>query len=388
MSGSSFQDMLDDAKASSPTDVDTSFLDEFRRTGIAPSVQAGEPTAENRDFIADEPKLDEATDPASVAQGPPAEPERAGPVAGGESVGRADATRMASGNGRGGGASGSPAAGGSTTAQAPGPASTASPFSDGAGEGLDVGAKDRPGAVQELDSTLDAEDAQKLDHRAELELSAHRKTDQQDAIQAATGPKRGSAGSTPAALPESGFRIEGPQSQPMVRNLPRQLVEAMRAQVRAAAVRERGVSDGAAEAFSRRLSQGALVTAFLLAQLDVRIGTDPATGAAAELFRSQDPLLGSVADRLERLEQLERSRAAQLDKLHQVVTAVQETGAVIEQAVAYSIADRTENFLRGSHDIRDAPITHKDAIYVRDKVREETQKRMTFERDRDGRPIR
>ncbi|MFK4087240.1 hypothetical protein ACI2LF_24245 [Kribbella sp. NPDC020789] len=391
MGGSSFQDMLDDAKASAPMDVDTSFLDEFRRTGIAPSVQAGEPRAENRDVVADEPQFDDATDPASVAQGPPAEPERGGSVVDTETAGRAGAARMGRSNGRGGAAtSGSPAAGGSTAAQvqAPGQASTASPFSDGAGEARTVGAKDGPGAVQELDSTLDAEDAQKLDHRAEAELSAHRKTDQQDAIQAATGPKRGSAGSTPAALPESGFRIEGPQSQPMVRNLPRQLVEAMRAQVRAAAVRERGVSDGAAEAFSRRLSQGALVTAFLLAQLDVRIGTDPATGAAAELFRSQDPLLGSVVDRLERLEQLERSRTAQLDKLHQVVTAVQETGAVIEQAVAYSIADRTENFLRGSHDIRDAPITHKDAIYVRDKVREETQKRMAFERDRDGRPIR
>ncbi|MGC4939335.1 hypothetical protein [Kribbella sp. DT2] len=391
MSGSSFQDMLDDAKASSPTDVDTSFLDEFRRTGVAPSVQAGEPTAENRDGVADEPKFDDAIDPASVAQGLPAEPERGGPVVDGETAGRAGAARMGRGNGRGGAAtSGSPAAGGSTTAQAqaPGPASTASPFSDGAGEGLDVGADEGPGAVQELDSALDAEAAQRLDHLAEVELSAHRKTDQQDAIQAATGTKRGSASSTPATLPESGFRIEGPQSQPMVRNLPRQLVEAMRAQVRAAAVRERGVSDGAAEAFSRRLSQGALVTAFLLAQLDVRIGTDPATGTAAELFRSQDPLLGAVADRMERLEQLERSRAAQLEKLQQVVTDVQETGAVIEQAVAYSIADRTVNFLRGSHDIHDAPITHEDAIYIRDRVRDETEKRRRLERARDGRPIR
>jgi hypothetical protein len=67
---------------------------------------------------------------------------------------------------------------------------------------------------------------------------------------------------------------------------------------------------------------------------------------------------------------------------------VQETSAVIEQSVAYSIADRTENFLRGSHNIHDAPITHKDAIYIRDKARDETQKHRNLERDQDGRPIR
>lgn len=389
MNGSSFQDMLDDAKASGSMDVDTSFLDEFRRTGVVPSIQTDEVEAGGPDFDGGEPELNIAADQARTADWPPAEPVPDGPKVDLESFGGTGATRTGSVKGRGSGtASSSPAATGSTAAPPPGQASAAPPQSDGKDEGLAIGPKDGAGAAQELDAALDAEDADKRDRRAETEMSAHRKTDQQDAIQAATGTKGGGAGGTATALPESGFRVEGPQSQPLVRNLPRQVVEAMRTQLRTAAVRERGASDSAAEAFSQRLSQGALVTAFLLAQLDVRIDTDPATQAAAELFRSQDPLLGSVASRMDSLEQLERSSAAQLEKLDKAVTDLQRTNAAIEQAIAYSIADRTENFLRGSHDIHEAPITHKDAIYIRDKVREETQKRSQFERDQHGRPIR
>jgi hypothetical protein len=389
MSASSFQDMLDDAKASGSMDVDTSFLDEFRRTGVVPSIQTDELEAGKQDFDADEPKFNNAANQTRTADGPPTEQMPDGSKVDLESFGGTGAARAGSVKGRGGGTvSSGPAASGGAAAPGPGQASAAPPRSDGIDEGLAIGPKDAAGAVQELDAALDAEDAEKLDRRAETEMSAHRKTDQQDAIQAATGTKGGGAGGTATALPESGFRIEGLKSQPMVRNLPRKLMEAMRAQLRVAAVRELGASAGAAEAFTGRLSQGALVMAFLLAQLDVRISMDPATQVAAELFRSQDPLLGSVVSRMDSLEQLERDRAAQLEKLHRLVTGMQATSAVIEQAIAYSIADRTVNFLRGTHDIHDAPITHEDAIYVRDKAREETQKRRKLERDRDGRPIR
>lgn len=388
MSGISFQDMLDDAKASESMDIDTSFLDEFRRTGVLPRPQAEEPKTEEPNFDVDEPQLDDDTPPARAVEDPSHEPHADDRELGTKAHDRTGQKRKSGRTSRGGGTeSSNSASGGGGTAQAP--ALAAAPLSDSTDAELAVDRDDEVGGAQELDAVLDAEDAQKLDHLAESEISAHRKTDQQDAVQAATVAKGGGAGSSNAgALPESGFRIPGMESQPMVRNLPRPLVDALRAQLRAAAVRERGVSDGAAESFSRRLSQGALVTAFLLAQLDVRMGTDPATQAAAELFRSQDPLLGSVVGRMDALEQLERDRAAQLERLHKIIAAVQETSAVIEQSVAYSIADRTENFLRGSHNIHDAPITHKDAIYIRDKAREETQKRGKFERDRDGRPIR
>lgn len=145
-----------------------------------------------------------------------------------------------------------------------------------------------------------------------------------------------------------------------------------------------GVSDGDAREFSQHLGQGTLVTAFLLAQLDLRLDTE----AATQLFHSRDPLLGSVAARLDSIEASERERDGLLHALRDELAQVRQTGGVIEQSMAYSITDRTENFLRGSHDIHDAPITHKDAVYIRDKAREATTELARIERERQGRPIR
>ncbi|WP_329127235.1 hypothetical protein [Streptomyces sp. NBC_01465] len=61
---------------------------------------------------------------------------------------------------------------------------------------------------------------------------------------------------------------------------------------------------------------------------------------------------------------------------------------MVKQALAYSIADCTENFLRGSHNLHDAPITHTEAIHLRDMAREATRKQLKLEREREGRPIR
>jgi hypothetical protein len=213
-------------------------------------------------------------------------------------------------------------------------------------------------------------------------------TDHQDAVQSTTS--KGGSGSTAetATLPQSGFRLAGVQSQPHIKALPEPIMNALREQLRAAAVRERGVSDSAAREFSRRLSQGTLVTAFLLAQLDLRLDADPATECAVELFRSRDPLLGSMVARLMSIEAAEHERDRLLRMLRDVLDEVRQTGAVVEQALAYSIADRTENFLRGSHNLRDAPITHKEAVYLRDKAREATRQQLKLERERKGRPMR
>ncbi|MFD7540188.1 MULTISPECIES: hypothetical protein [unclassified Streptomyces] len=216
-------------------------------------------------------------------------------------------------------------------------------------------------------------------------------TDHQDAVQsAASKGSTGSTGSTAetATLPQSGFRLAGVPSQPHIKALPERIVNALREQLRGAAVRELGVSDGAARRFSQRLSQGTLVTAFLLAQLDLHLAADPATERAVELFRSRDPLLGSLVARLMRMEAAEHERDRLLRKLHDELGELRQTSAVVEQALAYSIADRTENFLRGSHNLHDAPITHKEAIHLRDMAREATRKQLHLERERAGRPIR
>ncbi|MUU73395.1 hypothetical protein [Pseudarthrobacter sp. GA104] len=215
-------------------------------------------------------------------------------------------------------------------------------------------------------------------------------TDHQEAVQsaAARGGSDGGDEGDSVTLPQTGFRLSGVKSQPAVRALPEVLVGTLREQLRSAAVREFGASDAAAREFTERLSQASLVTAFLLAQLDLGLDVDAATRRAAQLFRSRDPLLGSIAARMENLERRERERNEGLAGLREQVGEVKDASAAIEQALAYSIADRTSNFLRGSHNIHDAPIIHKDALFVRDKVREETKKQARIEREREGRPIR
>lgn len=214
-------------------------------------------------------------------------------------------------------------------------------------------------------------------------------TDHQDDAQSA-GVKGGSSSGSQASagLPSTGFKLTGTDRQPHIKSLPEPIIAALREQLRSAIVRELGASDDQAREFSDRLSQKSLVMAFLLAQLDLRLDVDASTQRAAEMFRIHDPLLGSVVEHLDRMEQNRHSDRVLLQKLHDELDQVRSTSTVIEQAVAYSIADRTENFLRGSHNTEDAPLGHKTAIYIRDRAREAAKKQTTVEAEREGRPIR
>ncbi|MFD4475972.1 hypothetical protein ACFWPU_07635 [Streptomyces sp. NPDC058471] len=372
-----FTEMLE---AATPTDevmeVDTSFLDAYRRGGSEElrrvQAQAAQPEPEAQ--------LDEAVDVDS-------QPEVEGPQADPDVDAEADRPnlepdheRVGGSNQRGGAGGGQNAADGVLPGGAPaGPAADAVPA---------------PGAQPDVEDSATTEAAahdvvaspDEPEHVTPCPLQL---TDHQDAVQSAAS--KGGTGSTTdaaATLPQSGFRLAGVQSQPHIKALPESIMNALREQLRAAAVRELGVSDSAAREFSQRLSQGTLVTAFLLAQLDLRLDADPATERAVELFRSRDPLLGSVVARLANIEAAEREREGLLRKVRDELGEVRQTSAVVEQALAYSIADRTENFLRGSHNLHDAPITHKEAIYLRDKARDATRKQLKLEREREGRPIR
>lgn len=380
-------------EATTPTnevmEVDTSFLDAYRRGGSeelkrvqaqvsqpAPEAATPEPDVqfdEARDVDSqlevEGPQVD--LDVEAEADRPNLEPDHE-PDAG-------DSERAGGSNQRGGAAGGQNTADGVLPGGAPaGPAPDAVPT---------------PGAQPDVEDAATAEVAahdvvaapDETEHATPGSLQL---TDHQDAVQSAAS--KGGSGSTAetATLPQSGFRLVGVQSQPHIKALPESIMNALREHLRVAAVREPGVSDSAAREFSRRLSQGTLVTAFLLAQLDLHLDADPATERAVELFRSRNPLLGSVVARLANIEAVERERDALLRKLRDELGEVRLTSAVIEQALAYSIADRTENFLRGSHNLHDAPITHKEAIYFRDKAREATRKQLKLELEREGRPIR
>lgn len=258
----------------------------------------------------------------------------------------------------------------------------------------------------ELDASDDVDDSlddaalpeptpSSADDAEDLTPASLRLTDHQDAAQAAsssTSSSRGGDGGDDdggsAVLPRARLRLDGAARQPNIKSLPDSIIDVLREQLRSAAVRELGVDDRAARGFVEKLSQGTMVTAFLIAHLDLRLGADAATERAAELFRSRDPLLGSVVARMQGLEAREEEQAGLLKALSAQLAEVRETSAVVEQALAYSIADRAENFLRGSHNSAEAPIGHKAAVAVRDRAREATKKQTRIERERDGRPIR
>jgi hypothetical protein len=385
-----FAEMLE---ATTPTnevmEVDTSFLDAYRRGGSEElkrvQAQAAQPEAEAATL---EPKVqfDEAGDVGSQLTG-------GGPQADLDVEAAADRPNLepdhepdAGDSERAGGSHQRGGVGGGQN-----PADRVPP--GGAPAGLAAEAVPAPGAQPAVKDAAAAEmtahDVVSAPDDPERATSGSLQfTDHQDAAQSATS-KGGSDGAAEAAtLPRSGFRLVGVQSQPHIKALPESIMNALREQLRAAAVRELGVSDSAAREFSWRLSQGTLVTAFLLAQLDLHLDVDPATERAVELFRSRDPLLGNVVARLVNIEAAERERDGLLRKLRDELGEVRQTTAVVEQALAYSIADRTENFLRGSHNLHDAPITHKEAIHLRDMAREATRKQSKLEREREGRPIR
>ncbi|MEV0445738.1 hypothetical protein AB0I84_20810 [Streptomyces spectabilis] len=386
-----FAEMLE---AVTPTaevmDVDTSFLDAYRRGGSEELKRVQAQAAQSEPDVATpepEVQLDETVD---VDSQPGVESLQADPDVGAEED-RLDlepdhepdagyCEREGGSNQRGGGDGG-------------GQGGTAGVLPGGAPAGPAAESVPAPGAQPEAGDAAAAEVTPRglvatPDEPEYVTPGSLQLTDYQDAVQSAA--TKGGAGSTAetAPLPQSGFRLAGVQSQPHIKALPEGIMNALREQLRAAAVRELGVSDSAARAFSQRLSQGTLVTAFLLAQLGLHLDADPATERAVELFCSCDPLLGSVVARLANIEAAEREQDGLLRKLRNELGEVRQTSAVVEQALAYSIADRTENFLRGSHNLHDAPITHKEAIYFRDKAREATRKQLTLERERDGRPIR
>lgn len=215
------------------------------------------------------------------------------------------------------------------------------------------------------------------------------KTDHQEAVQSA-GVLGGSSAGGDEVLPRSPFRIASIERTklPAVKYLPDDILALLRAQLQTTAVRELSVEADAAHEYVQALGQSSIVMAYLCAYLDVPLELDPATARAAELFRARDPLLGAVAQRLARLEAFEHAQAVRLQKVQDEVREVRQTSGVIEQFVAYQVADREVNFLAGSHDHRAVPITDKAAIQVRDRGRELTKKQLDLEKQREGRPIR
>lgn len=231
----------------------------------------------------------------------------------------------------------------------------------------------------------DTDERDPREHDAPVQLIS----DQADDI--ATRAMRGgsaSDGSDGDLLPRSSFRLDGVSRQPQVKLFPPEVIARLRTQIETTATRELKVTPDEAREFASRLSQNALVLAFLLAQLDLPGRVDPATRTAIALFQVRDPLLGSAVSRLDELSEREAKQAGTLQMLRKDLAEIRGTTAVLEQALAYSIADRTENFLRGSQSTHDAPIGHKEVVFMRDRMRDAARKQLRIDADKAGRPIR
>lgn len=212
-------------------------------------------------------------------------------------------------------------------------------------------------------------------------------TDHQEAAQAAARGGNGGNSSDDvdaAGIPRMGFNLLGAGSQPNIKALPEVVVEALRTQVVTVLV-DQGVAEAAARTSVKQMGQNTLVMAFLIAQLDVHVDVDAKTATVAALFRHKNPLLGALMERMTALGLTAQRQLNETAKATKEIAAVKQTSAVLEQAVAYSIADRTENLARGLRHVDDLDLTHTSALRARDRVREETKKQQRIERDREGR---
>lgn len=205
-----------------------------------------------------------------------------------------------------------------------------------------------------------------------------------DSAEAVSAPGSRSAGLTPAELLNRTAFALGGMEPPIVRKMPHKLASQLRSELHRALVQHPAVTETQAKTFCEGLSQAAVVTAFLAAHLDIDLPTDPSTTLATTLFRSRSPLLAGVLERLTRLEQTTNETASNLTRVHQDVRELDQRSEIIEQGIAWAVAERAENLVRGANTVKDVDFNHPSAVAMRDKARAEIKDL----RRREARPIR
>lgn len=360
MRSESLSDMLDALPSA------TEGMDVVRDPGMsappAPEPEPPEPTAGD---IGEERDRGNDLEPE-----PASEPEHEGPDT--AQRGRARGADGARRGGRSGGDS--PSSAGSPVVADP----QEHPLPEPGDEPVDTSLSDQAGTAPAPDREDDTK-VSLLDH-----------TDQQDAIQAETTGIRGGgdAGGGPA-LSRTGFALKNEGERPVIRALPSELNIKLRSDLRRAAVRELGVAETQAREFSEGLSQAALVVAFLSAQLDVDLETDPTTEQATRLFQSRDPLLGSLINRLAAVERVGHATEGRLLRVQKGLTKIAQQADVSELAMSWLIAERGgAGVARGAGGVDDVEVTHKEALRMRERAREATTRQRQAEQAQEGRPWR
>lgn len=229
------------------------------------------------------------------------------------------------------------------------------------------------------------------------ELAAVGRTDYKEAVaddaRHAGGPGTGGTGGS-APLPLIGrFQVVGLQS-PDVKRMPDVIARALRDRLARCAA-EAGYTPDQVEQLvggpnARGLSIAALVTAFLVAELDLDLELDEASRLAVRLFRSSDPLMAAVLTTLGSIEKRHAATAARIERLEHRVADAAVAGRTLEQGVAWLLADRNgENSLADDvRSITDARLDDEIVDTSLDLLRRAAKHSETVEARREGRAYR
>lgn len=142
------------------------------------------------------------------------------------------------------------------------------------------------------------------------------------------------------------------------------------------------------EAFARDLSQVSIVTAFVIASMGVELTTDEHTAKAVEVFRRNDPRAELLEKRTADIQTAQAKFEGVLKSLVERTGKLTDTAAVVEMALAYSLAERTAHLVTDGVMPETIDVTQKRALAARENIRKRVKLQTQMEKDRAGRPIR
>jgi hypothetical protein len=137
--------------------------------------------------------------------------------------------------------------------------------------------------------------------------------------------------------------------------------------------------------FAQAISAPALLTSFLMATLGVDLDVDENTAAAAEAFRTSEPRISAVEDKIDGvLENIDQLAGA----MRLSLTRISETANVadaMEFGLAYLVADRVVGLSTLDTDETNVDVAQKKVLAARQRIRARTKEQRTIEKQQDGR---
>ncbi len=138
-------------------------------------------------------------------------------------------------------------------------------------------------------------------------------------------------------------------------------------------------------AFAEAISAPALITAFLVANLGIEFNVDENTAAAIDGFRTTDPRLLGIEEKLElALASIDRVAATSRVAVARATTAA-NAAETVEYATAYLVADRVAGLSTSDVNETNVDVTQPKALTVRDAIRSRSKAQRTIEKNREER---